>query len=114
MQNIHQCAAVLQQGLQKIVVVGVPMRVLDIVVDPNAVEKPQGLLSSCFPGGIIFVERIVEVILQNGIHPDGICAQLLNIPEPSEICLFIDSVVRGPLPRNTHAQIDTADLKGDV
>jgi len=64
MNNVDHGAAVFQKGLEKVVVIGVPVGVLRVVVDPYAVDKPQGLLASRFPLCVVFIEGVVEIIMQ--------------------------------------------------
>ncbi len=108
MNNIHHRAAILLQRLEKRIVVCVAMRVGDIIVDPNAVNQ----IERVFPPIVIFIECVIEIILQNGIDADGVCTQLLHLRKPAQIRLLIDGIIRRPLSGDTNAHIHPADLKG--
>ena len=90
------------------------MGILHIIVDPHAVDQPQRLQALGFPLGVVFVKGVVEIILQNGIHPDGVGAHLLDPFKPAQIGLLVDGIICGPLAGQTHAQVDAPDLKGFV
>ena len=90
------------------------MGVLHIVVHPYPVDKPQWLQALLLPGGIIFIEGVIEIIVQDGIHPDGVGAQFLDPLEPAEVGLLVDGVVGGKVSRDAHAQVDAPDLEGLV
>ena len=112
MEHVHQGLAVVQQGLEKVVVIGVPVGVLHIVVDPDPVDEPQGLLPRRLPGGIVLVKGVVEVVVQEGVHPDGVGPKLLDVSKPPQVGLLVDGIVRGEVARDAHTQVDAPDLKG--
>ena len=100
--DIHHRTAILQKGLQEIVVVGIPVGILHIIVDPHAVDQPQRLQALGFPLGVVFVKGVVKIVMKDGVHPDGVGPQVLDHPEPPQIGFFVNSEIGGPLPGNAH------------
>ena len=114
MKDVHQRLAVVNQSLEEVVVIGVPVGVLHIVVHPDSVDEPQRLLTSRFPLGIVLVKGIVEIVVQDGIDPDGVGPQVLNLLEPPQVRFLVNGTVGSEMSRDAHAQVDPPDLKGLV
>ena len=109
-ENVRQDPAVLQEGLENPVVIGVPVGELHVVVDPDAVEQVQGLL----PALVVVVEGVVERVVVDGVDPDGVGPQVLNLCKPAQIGVVVHRVVGGPVAGNAHAQIHPPYLEGLV
>ena len=84
--NVEHCAAVGQKPLLKALVKGVTVRVLGVVVNPNAVNKIQRIVVIF----IIFVKCIVEYVLLNRVDTDGIGAHILNVLKPALIGFLVN------------------------
>ena len=104
-QNVDQCAPVPDEGLKKVLIVGVAVGVLDIVVHPYAVDQPERLLAVLLARGVVLVEGVVEVVVERNIDAHGVGAHLLHLPEPAQVGLPVDGVVRRPLARDAHAEV---------
>lgn len=108
MDHIHHGAAVVKKGVIEVWVISVPMGVLHVVIDPNTVNEPEGMVVIL----VVLVKGVVEGVLLYGINADGVRAHLLHLTKPPQIGLLVDSKVRGPLTGFSRAEIDTLDLKG--
>ena len=84
--NVEHCAAVGQKPLLKALVKGVTVRVLGVVVNPNAVNKIQRIVVIF----IIFVKCIVEYVLLNRVDTDSIGAHILNVLKPALIGFLVN------------------------
>ena len=84
--NVEHCAAVGQKPLLKALVKSVTVRVLGVVVNPNAVNKIQRIVVIF----IIFVKCIVEYVLLNRVDTDGIGAHILNVLKPALIGFLVN------------------------
>ena len=104
-QNVDQCAPVPDEGLKKVLVIGVAVGVLDIVVDPHAVDEPERFLVRLLARGVVLVEGVVEVVVERNIDAHGVRAHLLHLGKPAQIGLLADGVVRRPLARDAHAEV---------
>ena len=105
--HIHHGPAVVQEGIKKIIVIRIPMGILDVIVDPDAMDEPQRLL----PILVIFVESLVEIVRLHGVNAQCVGAQLLYLGKPAQVGLLVHGKVRGPLPRLTGTHIDAFDRK---
>ena len=90
MEDIDDCTAVIYKCLPEILIVRIPVGILDIIIDPHTVDEIERFLSVL----IVLVKRIVEVIPQKCIYPDGIGSHLLNLLKPPQIGLLIYGIVR--------------------
>ena len=84
--NVEHCAAVGQKPLLKALVKSVAVRVLGVVVNPNAVNKIQRIVVIF----IIFVKCIVEYVLLNRVDTDSIGAHILNVLKPALIGFLVN------------------------
>ena len=108
-QNVDQCAPVPDEGLKKVLVIGVAVGVLDIVVHPYAMDQPERLLVRLLARGVVLVEGVVEVVVERNIDAHGVRAHLLHLGKPAQIGLPVDGVVRRPLARDAHAEVHALD-----
>ena len=104
-QNVDQCAPVPDEGLKKVLVIGVAVGVLDIVVHPYAVDEPERFLVRLLARGVVLVEGVVEVVVERNVDAHGVRAHLLHLPEPAQVGLPVDGVVRRPLARKADAEV---------
>ena len=110
-QNVDQCAPVPDEGLKKVLVIGVAVGVLDIVVHPYAVDEPERFLVRLLARGVVLVEGVVEVVVERNVDTHGVRAHLLHLGKPAQIGLLADGVVRRPLARDAHAEVHALDGK---
>lgn len=108
-QNVDQCAPVPDEGLKKVLVIGVAVGVLDIVVHPYAVDEPERFLVRLLARGVVLVESVVEVVVERNVDAHGVRAHLLHLGKPAQIGLLADGVVRRPLARDAHAEVHALD-----
>ena len=108
-QNVDQCAPVPDEGLKKVLVIGVAVGVLDIVVHPYAVDEPERFLVRLLARGVVLVEGVVEVVVERNVDAHGVRAHLLHLGKPAQIGLLADGVVRRPLARDAHAEVHALD-----
>ena len=108
-EYVHQRAAVPNEGVQKVLVVGIAVGVLHIVVDPYAVDEPERLLSGGLPRGVVLIKSIIEIVVQGDVYPHRVGAHLLHLAKPAQIGGLVNGVVRGPLGGAAHAQIHALD-----
>ena len=104
-QNVDQCAPVLDKRIEKVLIVGVAVGILHIVVDPHAVDQPERLLAVLHAQRVVFIEGIIKIVMQRNVNAYGIGAHLLHLPEPAQVGLPVDGVVRRPLARDAHAEV---------
>lgn len=83
--NVEHCTAVGQKPLLK-ALVHVAVRVLGVVVNPNAVNKIPRIVVIF----IIFVKCVVEYVLLNRVDTDGISAHILNVLKPALIGFLVN------------------------
>ena len=105
MQNVDQRAPVLDKRIEKVLIVGVAVGVLDIVVHPYAVDEPERFLVRLLARGVVLVEGVVEVVVERNVDAHGVRAHLLHLPEPAQVGLPVDGVVRRPLARKADAEV---------
>ena len=104
-QNVDQRAPVLDKRIEKVLIVGVAVGVLDIVVHPYAVDEPERFLVRLLARGVVLVEGVVEVVVERNVDAHGVGAHLLHLPEPAQVGLPVDGVVRRPLARKADAEV---------
>ena len=105
---IQHGAAILQKGLIKILIVGIPVGILHIVIYPHPVDKIQRFRVIL----VVLIKSVVERLTLDGIDPNGIGPHCLDVPEPPPVGLFVYGKLRCPLARYPGAHIDPPDLKG--
>ena len=108
-QNVDQRAPVLDKRIEKVLIVGVAVGVLDIVVHPYAVDEPERFLVRLLARGVVLVEGVVEVVVERNVDAHGVRAHLLHLGKPAQIGLLADGVVRRPLARDAHAEVHALD-----
>ena len=108
-QNVDQCAPVPDEGLKKVLVIGVAVGVLDIVVHPYAVDEPERFLVRLLARGVVLVEGVIEVVVERNVDAHGVRAHFLHLGKPAQIGLLADGVVRRPLARDAHAEVHALD-----
>ena len=104
-QNVDQRAPVLDKRIEKVLIVGVAVGILHIVVDPHAVDQPERLLAVLLAQRVVFIEGIIKIVMQRNVNAYGIGAHLLHLPEPAQVGLPVDGVVRRPLARKADAEV---------
>ena len=104
-QNVDQRAPVLDKCIEKVLIVGVAVGILHIVVDPHAVDQPERLLAVLLAQRVVFIEGIIKIVMQRNVNAYGIGAHLLHLPEPAQVGLPVDGVVRRPLARKADAEV---------
>ena len=104
-EHIHKRSAILDERVEKVLIVGVAVGILHIVVDPYAVDQPERLLAVLLAQRVIFVEGIIKIVMQRNVNAYGIGAHLLHLPEPAQVGLPVDGVVRRPLARKADAEV---------
>ena len=105
--NVEHCTAVGQKPLLKALVKGVAVRVLGVVVNPNAVNKIQRIVVIF----IIFVKCVVEYVLLNRVDTDGISAHILNVLKPALIGFLVNGKVGRPFAGLSRTNIYAFDFK---
>ena len=104
-QNVDQCAPVPDEGLKKVLIIGVAVGVLDIVVHPYAVDEPERFLAVLLAQRVVFIEGIIKIVMQRNVDAHGVRAHLLHLGKPAQIGLLADGVVRRPLARKANAEV---------
>ena len=101
----HQC--VIDEFLAELVVKGIHVGVLDVIIDPHALQKIERLFAAL----VILIKGVIEIIGENGIDTNGVGAHFLYLGEPAQVGLLVNGVVGGPMPRQAGAHVDAPNRK---
>ena len=110
MDNVHHGAAIPKKRVQQFLIIGIPVGIENVVVNPNPVDQIQRLLT--LP--VILIKRVIEIVLQNRINPDCVGSHILDLAKPPKIHFLIYGVIRCPLSRHPHPHIHASHLKRDI
>ena len=89
MQNIDGCFAVFYKTLAIAGIIGVHMRILHIIVDPNALDQIQWCRRMCIKRR----KGMIKGCVLYAINTDNVRTHLMDLLKPTQISGFVDFII---------------------